>query len=112
MHVKHVKQHKLGVVFFYIHPQYRSSYRAIYLVLAAPVIVIENHGLNSVLQPFIQDLNKLSSEGIKMMVNGSQRLFKGALLAFLADNLASNSLGGFKLSFSMSFRYCRTCMVP
>ena len=40
------------------------------------------------------------------------QLFKGGLLAFLADNLASNALGGFNFSFSMSFRYCRTCLVP
>lgn len=41
-----------------------------------------------------------------------QRVFKGALLAMLADNLASNALGGFKLSFSFSHRYCRTCLLP
>lgn len=39
------------------------------------------------------------------------RQFKGALLAFLADNLAANDLGGFKKSFSFSFRSCRTCLV-
>ena len=111
----HVKQHKLGLVFFSlgnIHPKYRSSYKAIYLAIAAPSKVIEKHGLNTVLQPFISDLNKLSSTGIDVTVNGIQRQFKGALLTFLADNLGSNQLGGFKLSFSFSFRYCRTCMVP
>ena len=38
-------------------------------------------------------------------------MFKGALLAFLADNLASNELGGFKLSYSFSFCCCRMCLV-
>jgi hypothetical protein len=74
--------------------------------------VIEAHGLNKILQPFIRDLNKLSTEGIEVTVGGCPRTFKGGLLVFLADNLASNALGGFKLSFSMSFRYCRTCLVP
>ena len=52
----HVKQHKLGMFFFSlgnIHPKYRSTYRAIYLVIAAPTVVIEAHGLNAVLQPFV-----------------------------------------------------------
>ena len=57
-------------------------------------------------------MNKLSTEGIKVCINETLRLFKGTLLAFLADNLTSNALGGFKLSFSMAFRYCQTCMVP
>ena len=35
-----------------------------------------------VLQPFIQDLNRLSTEGIQVTVNGCPRLFKGALLVF------------------------------
>lgn len=46
-----------------------------------------------------------------MCVQGAERIFKGALLAFLADNLASNELRGFKLSFSFSYRCCRTCLV-
>ena len=111
----HIKQHKLGLVFFSlgnIHPKYRSPFKAIYLAIAAPSKVVERHGLNTILQPFINDLNKLSSTGIEVTVNGIQRQFKGALLTFLADNLGSNELGGFKLSFSFSFRYCRTCMVP
>lgn len=78
--------------------------------MAAPTLVIEAHahahGLNTVLQPFIRDLKKLSTEGTEVTDNGCPRSFKGGLLAFLADNLASNALGGFKLSFSMSFRYC------
>ena len=59
----------------------------------------------------ISDLNILVTTGISVVNNGSTRLFKGALLAFLADNLASNDLGGFKKSFSFSFRVCRTCLV-
>lgn len=108
----HVKKHKLGIVFFSlgnIHPKYRSSYKAIYLAIAASSVVIERHGLSTILRPFINDLNKLSSN---VTINGMPRNFKGALLTFLADNLGSNALGGFKLSFSFSFRYCRTCMMP
>ncbi len=110
----HIKKHKLGIVFFTlgnIHPKYRSSLRVINLVLVATVPVIERHGINQILQPFITDLNNLTTTGVEIVINGSRRTFKGALLAFLADNLASNLLGGFKLSFSFAFRSCRTCLV-
>ena len=56
-----------------------------------------------------RDLNRLTTEGVTVTVKGSQRLFKGALLAFLSDNLAINELGGFKRSFSMSFRGHSRC---
>ena len=36
--------------------------------------------------------------------------FYEALLAFLGDNLASNAVGGFKESFSATYRCCRTCL--
>ncbi len=41
---------------------------------------------------------------------GRTQAFKGTLLAFLADNLASHAIGGFKESFSFSYRFCRSCM--
>lgn len=110
----HVKKHKLGVVFYTlgnIHPKYRSTLRAINLAIVAVVPVIERHGINMILQPFISDLNLLTTKGVEVLIKGSKRTFKGALLAFLADNLASNLLGGFKLSFSFSFRSCRTCLI-
>ena len=111
----HVKKHKLGLVFFSlgnIHPKLRSSLKAINLVAVASSIVIDKYGMNKVLEPFVRDLNILATQGIKVAVNGRERVFRGALLAFLADNLASNALGGFKLSFSFSYRYCRTCLLP
>ena len=65
--------------------------------------IIEEHGIDSILEPFIKDLNVLASQGITVNVKGVSRTFKGGLLCFLADNLASNLLGGFKESFSFSF---------
>jgi len=98
----HVKQHKLGIVFYTlgnIHPKFRSSLRVISLSYAV-VPVIEKYGIDQVLQPFIQDFSILATQGLSITVDGVQQTYKGALLAFLADNLASNDLGGFKLSFS------------
>ena len=73
--------------------------------------MIERHGIDKILQPFITDLDVLATTGVTVPIKGSERTFKGALLVFLADNLASNFLGGFKLSFSFSFRCCRSCLV-
>ena len=110
----HIKRHKLGIVFYTlgnIAPLYRSQLKIINLAIVATAPVIEKHGIDAILRPFIADLNILATTGVSLSVNGVQRTFKGALLAFLADNLASNELGGFKKSFSFAFRSCRTCMV-
>ena len=72
--------------------------------------VVDRHGLDSVLEPFVKDLTILTSYGISINVDGTRRNLKGGLLCFLADNAASNSLGGFKESFSFSFRFCHSCM--
>ena len=110
----HVKQHKLGIVFFTlgnIAPKYRSQLKIMNLAVVATVPVIEKHGLNAILKPFLNDINTLSTTGIQITTStGTTRTFKGALAVFLADNLASNDLGGFKKSFSFAFRYCRTCL--
>ena len=102
--VSYSKRHKIGIVFYTlgnIDPIYRSQFRLINLAIIATVPIIEKYGLNKVLEPFISDLNTLSTKGI--IVSGVSRTYKGALLVFLADNLASNDLGGFKKSFSFAF---------
>ena len=53
----------------------------------------------------------MTTTGVSVTVHGVTHTFKGALLTFVADNLASNDLGGFKKSFSFSYRFCRTCLV-
>lgn len=110
----HTKKHKLGIIFFTlanIKPCFRSQLKVMNLALVATTPIIEKYGLDRILEPFISDLNLLTTTGITVEINGSPMLFKGALLAFLADNLASNDLGGFKKSFSFSYRWCRTCLV-
>ena len=72
-------------------------------------IIIDEHGIDSILEPFIKDLNILTSQGITVSLKGVCRTF-GGLLCFLADNLASNLLGGFKEYFSFSYRFCRSCL--
>ena len=110
----HVKKHKLGIVLFTlgnIQPKHRSSLRVIQLLVAATAPMIEKYGIDSILEPFVRDLKLLATTGITVTINNTDRTFRGALLVFLADNLASHLLGGFKLSFSFALRICRTCNV-
>ena len=66
--------------------------------------------MNTVLKPLVDDINKLSSSGIEITRNGKKHIYKGALIAFLADNLASHNVGGFKQSMSFAKRFCQSCM--
>ena len=111
----HVKQHKTGIVFFTLgnfHPKYRSSLKAINLAICCRYKLIQKYGMNKILTPFVEDLDVLYNHGVSIDVKGKLHVYKGALIVFLADNLASHLLGGFKLSFSFAYRSCRTCLVP
>ena len=110
----HVKKHKLGIFLFTlgnIHPKYRSALRVINLLIAATVPVVMKHGHNQILQPLLQDLQTLATDGIVVTIKGVEETFRGAVLMCLGDNLGSNALGGFKESFSFASRFCRTCYV-
>ena len=125
------KKHKLAIVLFTlgnIPPKQRSTMRAINLVACATHSVILKHGIDTILEPFVCDLNQLTSEGLSVTINKHERKFIEALLCFLGDNLSSNIktirkgerffkpsqqitlLGGFKESFSFSYRFYRSCL--
>lgn len=68
-----------------------------------------------VLTPFyhllLMILKSLYCDGIHVKIGGDNKIFYGALLAFLADTLAAHTVGGFKCSMSFALRVCRSCMV-
>lgn len=45
-----------------------------------------------------------------MSINGSEMLFCGTVVAFLADTLAAHDIGGFKIGVSFALRKWRVCM--
>uniref|UniRef100_A0A1X7UF37 Uncharacterized protein n=1 Tax=Amphimedon queenslandica TaxID=400682 RepID=A0A1X7UF37_AMPQE len=47
---------------------------------------------------------------IDVNVNGLSRKLHECLIAFVADNLASHCIGGFKESMSFARPFCHTCM--
>ena len=75
----HVKKYKLGIVFYTlgnIAPKYRSRLRLFNLAIIATSPIIEKHGLDNVLKPFIHDLNILSKTGITVSFFGVPKLLK------------------------------------
>ena len=107
------KKHKLGCIFFTLgnlHPRFRSKLKCIFVAAIATNPVIQKHGMNLFLQPFVQSMQTLSENGLTVQICGESRLFKVNLLAFLADTLAAHALGGFKGSMSFARRICRSCM--
>lgn len=106
----HVKKHKLAIVLFTlgnIHPKHRSSLKVINLLIAATVPIVEKHEIDKILEPLIHDLKILSTEGVNITVNGEKKTYYEGLLLWLGDNLSSNTVGGFKQSFSFSLQFCR-----
>ena len=107
------KYHKVGAFFYFlanIRPQYRSSLNVSQLFAVAKSSGIKSHGVDAVLKPFVEDLKKLSQEGITVTIKSDEYTFKGNMVVFLADNLASHTIGGFKESMGVAFHFCRKCM--
>ena len=110
----YVKVHKLGVLSFFlgnIRPQFRSSLKAYNVLAIAKHQDVVTYGINKLLTPFVEELKTLYLEGVSISVNANKKTLHGALLAFLADNLAAHLVGGFKGSMSFALRICRSCMV-
>ena len=50
---------------------------------------VVTYGINKLLTPFVEELKTLYLEGVSTSVNANTKTLHGALLAFLADNLAA-----------------------
>jgi len=103
----------MGIVLFTLansHPKYRSMLKAINLVAVANVTVIEEFGIDKILEPMVDELNILATTGVETASRSRPQHIYYALIAFIADNLASHLVGGFKLSMSFALRMCHSCM--
>ncbi|XP_040071459.1 uncharacterized protein LOC115308493 [Ixodes scapularis] len=63
----------------------------------------------NVLQPLLQDLAELKSNGLQVRCGEGTMTVKATVAAVCGDNLSLNKLGGFSCCFS-SGRVCRFCM--
>ena len=69
----------------------------------------ESKALGKILQPFIDAIIKLQTEGVDIYLNGSKKNYKGSLL-FFAGTSASALIGGFKESVFANHP-CRSWMI-
>jgi hypothetical protein len=110
----HVKKHKITlfyVAFANIPPEYRSKLSCIFLLAIAKSRMIKLHGLGKLLKDFIQTVNRMSSGGITIAVNGVEHLVEGSVVMAPADTPAANVLGGFKEGVGFAYKKCRTCLI-
>ena len=74
-----------------------------------PATLISKYGYQLILQPFLEDFEKLGTIGIEVVVEGRSAIFRGTLTMVIADNLAAHALGGFFCNFSIVNHFCRYC---
>ena len=72
------------------------SLTAIQLLAVTKVSVMKHNKSISIFQDVINDLNKLSGDGLELCIGGELRIYNGFLAFFLGDTPALNWLGGFK----------------
>ena len=92
-------------------PKFRKKTDNIFLTVLFKEKYIKQFGLNNILSPLIQDLMDLESIGISVVINNTEKIVKGSLIAVLADNLGSHQIGGFCENFSTSQYVCRYCYI-
>ena len=108
-----VKKYKLSAFYMTlgnIHPVLRSQHKSVFLVALCRAKLLKKYGFEGILQPLIEDLQRLENEGVTVEKDGQQVNLKGTVVATCCDNLASHSIGGFIESF-ITLKPCRFCNV-
>ena len=110
----HRTTHKLIAFFYFIgnlEDKYHSQLKYVHLCLLVKEKLIKKHeNLVQVLQPLIDDLNKLHHDGISVNVEGTATRLFGGLVNISAENLSVHAVACFRHVFN-SGRICRQCMV-
>ena len=84
---------------------------ALHLLAVAKCDPLKNQKGFHLFDDAIENLNKLSGDGLELLVNGKIKIFNGYLVFFLGDTPAQNWIGGFKESVSSAHKFCRTCEI-
>lgn len=107
-----LKQKMTGVYFTLLNilPEHRSVLHTIQPCLLFNSKILKIVGMDQVLEPLINDLSKLYSEGIFIPKLG--RIVKGYVAYISGDNLSQNDLAGFTCSFGAAkLQACRYCTI-
>ncbi|KAJ8346571.1 hypothetical protein SKAU_G00279720 [Synaphobranchus kaupii] len=89
--------------------KYRSQLKHTHLALLVRYSHMKQVGMETILKPMMDDLKRLSTEGIIIKVCGTEHKVYAALATCSADNLSAHMIGGFRMCFN-SGRICRYCM--
>ena len=104
-------KNKLAMFYFAIanmESRFRSKLQAIHLPAIAKSSMVKKYGVGAILQPIIEDMQKLQG-GHEFTFDNEPCVLVGNLLAYVGDTPAPNILGGFKESVGGSFSKCREC---
>lgn len=106
------KPHKVNAIYFIVRnfpPKFVSKLDNMFLVSLCDSVIVKKHGCNSILNPFVQDLKILETDGITIdKGNGEKIILKGTLMQVSFDNLGGNEIFGFVKCFTAHY-YCRIC---
>lgn len=105
--------HKLTMFYYSVHGQMTSSLQSIHLAIVCHASDVKEHGYDSILRPFICDLNKLFT-GVEIQLknaSNSESVMKASLEHVVGDNLAANAILGMVQSFRGGY-FCRFCYIP
>ena len=89
--------------------KYKSRLTDIHPVGLTQAKVITKDRYENVLQPLINDLIVLETQGLDVLFEGRTLHFQGSLSMVVCDNLAAHALGGYFCNFSSVKRFCRFC---
>ena len=104
------KKHKICAVYWTLSnlpPGYHSSLSSIHLALLCRSEDVSRYGYEKVLEPLLQDLVTLESQGIFFAHLGE--LVKGTVESVIADNLGPHGIAGFAENFVAGY-ICRFCL--
>lgn len=98
-----VFNNKLVFVYFTIgnlEIKFRTSFNQINLLAIFFNHQVEKYGMNVLLKPVIDEIKQLE-QGIDINIRGNLQKVFGTLTILTADNLASHSVGGFKIAVTV-----------
>lgn len=90
---------------------YRSVLSAINLYAVVRTEDVATYGFDTILQPLLEDMHKLSrAGGYPIELKGGELIhIIAGLVAYIADNPAAHQAIGLKESVGGAFRKCRFC---
>ncbi|KAK3924291.1 Transcription factor IIIA [Frankliniella fusca] len=117
--------HKSYIVYVQVdnvHPRFHSWVDSVHLGLIARYPVVKSYGLKRVLQPLVEEMRKLATDGMNVRVKGKRYHFRVVCNMWMADSATAHPLCGLKAGFGgekyntdglvINSYPCRFCEAP